>query len=110
MLSHANLPQGMASSPQPHHYPSPMSSQTSQTGATGPNTTPLMSNRSVPSSAPQKVAQPTKRRRGSAVTNLTMKEDEDALVAGKVPKQSPRMSISGRGPGGPPGKRMRNDS
>jgi hypothetical protein len=115
LLSHTNIAGGgIVSSPQPGHYPSPMSSQTSQTGATGP-TTPLMSNRQAPSSAPQKVVHSNKRRRGSAVASIPMKEeDEDALnPPAKLPKQSPRIGIGGRGaggPGGPSGKRIRNDA
>jgi hypothetical protein len=115
LLGHANIPgQAMTSSPQPHHYSSPMSSQTSQTGISGPNTTPLMANRQGPSSAPSKVPQNNKRRRGSAVANMPMKEeDEEALgnPPAKLPKQSPRMGVPGRGggPGGQPGKRIRSD-
>src|SRR5579862_6975285 len=37
LITHAAVPGGVIGSPQPH-YPSPMSSQTSQTGANGPNT------------------------------------------------------------------------
>ena len=108
LAGHASLPiAGITSSPQPH-YPSPMSSQTSQTGAPGPNTTPLMSHRQAPSSAP-KAAQGNKRRRGSAVQNMSMKEEDEDLGS-KHPKQSPRIG-AGRGgaPGGPPGKRLRSD-
>jgi hypothetical protein len=113
-LSQTTIPvQAMTSSPQMHHYPSPSSSQTSQTGVPAPNTTPLMANRQAPSSAPSKAAQTNKRRRGSAVANMSMKdEDEDSLGApAKIPKQSPRMGIGrGGGPGGPSGKRIRSDS
>jgi len=89
-----------------------MSSQTSQTGANGPNTTPLMQNRQAPSSAPTKVPQSNKRRRGSAVASAVMKEEEDeqlpTAAPAKHPKQSPRVGMTGRG-GGPPGKRLRSD-
>ena len=117
MVPHATVPvAGLTSSPQPHHYPSPMSSQTSQTGASGANTTPLLSNRQAPSSAPSKMPQTSKRRRASAVGNMTMKEEDEEAISNppptKHPKQSPRMGIGGRGggPGGPPGKRIRGDS
>jgi hypothetical protein len=85
-----------------------MSSQTSQTGASGPNTTPLMSHRAAPSSVP-KPPQSNKRRRGSAVQTMSMKEEEEEM-ASKHPKQSPRIG-TGRGgaPSGPPGKRLRSD-
>jgi hypothetical protein len=110
LAGHASLPiPGITSSPQPHHYPSPMSSQTSQTGASGPNTTPLMSHRAAPSSAPKAPAS-NKRRRGSAVQNMSMKEEDEDQLPTKHPKQSPR-TASGRGgaPSGPPGKRLRSD-
>lgn len=112
MVTHATMP-GLTNSPQPH-YPSPMSSQTSQTGQTGPNTTPLLANRQPPSSAPAKTNQ-NKRRRGSNVANMAMKEeDEDGVPsqAARPPKQSPRIGVGGRGgaPGGPPGKRLRGES
>lgn len=113
-IAHAAIP-GVVGSPQPH-YPSPMSSQTSQTGANGPSTTPLMQNRQAPSSAPPKgPAQSNKRRRGSAVANMVMKEEDEEPVANptKHPKQSPRVGMGGGGrgggPGGPPGKRLRGD-
>jgi hypothetical protein len=112
MMAHAAMP-GLTNSPQPH-YPSPMSSQTSQTGQTGPNTTPLLANRQPPSSAPAKANQTNKRRRGSAVANMSMKEEDEESVPSqpqKPPKQSPRIGMAGRGggPGGPPGKRLRGD-
>ena len=93
-----------------------MSSQTSQTGVSVANTTPLLSNRPAPSGSAQKAPAANKRRRTSAVASTLMKEeDEDGMgpgnVQGKPPKQSPRMGM-GRGGGGPggPGKRMRGDS
>lgn len=114
LTSHTNLPvQGITNSPQPHQYPSPMSSQTSQTGATGPNTTPLISHRQAPSSAAPKLPQGNKRRRGSAVQTMTMKEEDEEPMGNptaKHPKQSPRTGTGrGGGPGGPPGKRLRSD-
>jgi len=116
MAANAVLPQvaGVASSPQPPHYPSPMSSQTSQQGASGPSTTPLLANRQVPGPTTPKIPQTNKRRRGSAVPNTPLKEeDEDPMnnPPQKVPKPSPRMSISrGGAPNGPAGKRIRGES
>ena len=117
MPHHAVLPPGttMTGSPHTQHYPSPMSSQTSQTGASATNTTPLMSNRPAPAGSAQKAPAANKRRRASAVASNTMKEeDEEGMIAGAVgkqhPKQSPRIGMGrGGGPGGP-GKRMRGDS
>jgi len=111
LITHAAVPGGVIGSPQPH-YPSPMSSQTSQTGANGPNTTPLMQNRQAPSSAPSKVqSQGNKRRRGSAVATMVMKEEEEETLVNttKHPKQSPRVGMGGGRGGGPPGKRLRSD-
>jgi|SRR5947207_366903 len=118
MAPNATVPvPGLTGSPQPlPHYSSPMSSQTSQTGASGPNTTPLLSNRQAPSSAPTKMSQPNKRRRASTAVNMTTKDEDEETIGNppppKHPKQSPRIGIGGRGggPGGPPGKRMRGDS
>lgn len=116
MAPHATVPvPGLTNSPQPpHQYPSPMSSQTSQTGASGAHTTtPQLSNRQAPSSAPSKIQQTNKRRRASAAANMTMKEEDEEAIGNppptKHPKQSPRIGIGGRG-GGPHGKRIRGDS
>ena len=59
--------------------------------------------------------QTNKRRRGSTVPNLAMKdEDEDSISnpTPKHPKQSPRIGPGGRGggPTGGPSKRIRSDS
>jgi len=113
MVPHATMP-GHPNSPQPQ-YPSPMSSQASQTGQTGQSTTPLLPNRPLPSSAPSKISQTSKRRRASAVANMAMKEEAEDNVPSqtqKPPKQSPRIGMAGRGGahGVPPGKRLRGDS
>src|SRR5208283_4645241 len=97
MPGHATIPvTGLTNSPQPHHYTSPMSSQTSQTGVSGPSTTTSLPNRQAQSSAPQKVPASNKRRRGSTVVNSTMKEEDEETIGNpptKPPKQSPRMSM-----------------
>lgn len=106
MALHSSVP-GLTNSPQPHH-PSPMSSQASQTGATGPNTTPLVPNRQAPS----KMLQSNKRRRGSVAANMAMKEEDEESTnnpPSKPTKQSPRIGINSRG-GGPTNKRIRSDS
>jgi hypothetical protein len=90
LLSHTNIPGGdIVSSPQPHRYPSPMSSQTFAKGGTGPNTTLLISNQRVPSSAPQKSIYTKKRRRESPVASIPIKEDHDDVLyrPPKLPKQ-----------------------
>jgi hypothetical protein len=106
MAPHASVP-GLTNSPQP----SPMSSQTSQTGAAGPITTPLIPNRQPPS----KMLQSNKRRRGSVATSMAMKEEDEETMGNppsKPSKQSPRIGINSRGggPGGPSNKRIRSDS
>jgi hypothetical protein len=118
MVSNSVLaPGALTGSPAPHHYSSPMSSQTSQTGVSATNTTPLLSNRPAPAGSAQKPPATNKRRRASAVTSTMMKEEDEEAIAGnpgaKHPKQSPRIGMGrgggGAGPGGP-GKRMRGDS
>jgi hypothetical protein len=112
---HAIVPgPGITNSPQAPQYSSPMSSQASQTGATGQNTTPLLTNRQPPSSTPSKMSQGNKRRRGSTVASMAVKEEEEEAVNNppvKHPKQSPRIGI-GRGgaAAGPGGKRLRGES
>jgi hypothetical protein len=110
LVNHSSLP-GPTSSPQPGHYPSPNSSQTSQTGAPGPpvTTTPLMGARSLPqNAAPQTKtpAQTAKRRRGS--TAVTNKDDDDAVPQPKMGNKSGRIGVTGAR-GNAPGKRLRSD-